>query len=198
MKKEHNYVKCQGCDWRITQDDYDPSEETCARCKNTRFVIDPTEILCNLCGECMCPLGTHNEQYPHGLHEAQVTGGYDSYHLLDCSTYEFSFCEKCLRKLFMECKIKPTIYETNPMTGWAEDQSCYEYRLWKDNGGHHEAYINRKCNRIKDCQNDAIYTRFVNDDFTEDCCCEEHKLDIKYSRSYKYVPFISNNLKVFL
>jgi hypothetical protein len=202
--KKHTYVKCQGCAWQLENfPDRDWAEHPCPRCKNTRQVINPEEILCNLCGECMCPLGTMNEQYPHGLHEAKVTGGYDSYHLFDMTTYIFSFCEKCLRKLFNECKVKPAIYDTSfegeltQEEQWDKDQEAYEYRVWKDEGGHHQAYLNRKCNFVKDCPNEAIYTQLISDDFTESCSCEEHKKLWAYANS-KLTKFVSNILKPFL
>jgi len=109
----------------------------------------------------MCPIGTMNEQIPHGLIDAQVTGGYDSYHLFDMTSYKFNFCEKCLRQLFMQCKIKPFISDVDggdhtTEDAWNIDQEYYEYRLWTDNGGRHQAYINKKCNMKKDCPNDAV------------------------------------------
>jgi hypothetical protein len=198
MKKEHTYVECQACNWRLQQESYDPHTELCKRCNNTRKVISPKEILCNLCGECMCPIGTMNEQVPHGLYKAKVIGGYDSYHLSDMSVYVFSFCEKCLRQLFIQCKIKPDIRDHIDERSWDEDQKYYEYMIWKDNGGHHQAYLNGKCNAEKDCFNKAVYTRFHNDtEFTENCACEEHKELRSYSNS-KLTAFIPNVLKPFL
>jgi hypothetical protein len=203
MKKEHNYVDCQRCDhW----DDNYRREHICTGCNNTRKVIDPREILCNLCGESVCPIGTTNEQYPHGLYNAQVVGGYDSYHLFDMTRYTFSFCEKCLRQLFIQCKIKPVIDDLDFAGGseesnWERDQRYYEFNLWKDNGGHHQAYINGKCNAIKDCSNKAVYTRLhhgnKDNEFTENCCCEEHKELHSYVNS-KLTKFIPNVLKPFL
>ena len=201
---KHNYVKCHGCAWRLEQmSDYDWRTNPCKQCNNTREVIDPKEILCNMCGETMCPIGTHNEQIPHGLHEAKVTGGYDSYHLFDMTTYIFSFCEKCLRRLFNDCKVKPIIYDTSfegDLTReeqWEQDQEAYEYRLWKDEGGHHQAYVNRKCNFVKDCPNTALYTQLISGDFTEGCSCEAHKDLWGYANS-SLTKFISDTLKPFL
>jgi hypothetical protein len=212
MKKEHTYVECQGCKWQIEQNivpDRDWEKNPCLKCNNTRLVIDPRELLCNMCGETVCPIGTHNEQYPHGLFEAKVTGGYDSYHLLDMNQYTFSFCEKCLRQMFIQCKIKPQVHDMNfgddfanltlvegPEQAWLSDQESYEYRVWLDNGGHHQAYLNKTCNMRKDCTNKAVYTRHINDDFSEECCCEEHKT--KDGGSIKHVKFIPNVLKPFL
>lgn len=212
MKKEHNYVTCHGCKWQIEQNivpDRDWEKQPCPTCHNTRLVVDPREILCNMCGECMCPaIGTMNEQVPHGLYKAKVTGGYDSYHLFDCTGYTFSFCEKCLRQLFVQCKIKPQVndlgfgdhfeYVERDEQNWEDDLESYEYRVWSDNGGHHQAYLNRKCNAIKDCPNTAIYTRLHNDtEFTEQSSCEEHKETRGYFNS-KLTKFIPQLLKAFL
>lgn len=204
MKKQNNYVECQGCNWRLENSpDHDWIKYPCTRCNNTRKVIDPKNILCNLCGECMCPLGTMNEQYPHGLYKAEVTGGYDSYHLFDLTRYTFSFCEKCLRQLFNQCKIKPELYNVNidndiiEEDQWERDQTMYEYIVWKDAGGHHQAYLNRKCNFVKDCPNQATYTQLISGEFTENCCCEEHKELFGYSNS-SLTKFISNILKPYL
>lgn len=202
--KKHTYVKCQGCEWQLENyPDRDWVKSPCPNCHNTRQVIDPRELLCNMCGECMCPLGTHNEQYPHGLFKAEVMGGYDSYHLFDMTRYVFSFCEKCLRQMFIQCKVKPEIYDmdfNNNSTEeeWERDQSSYEYRLWKDNGGHHQAYLNKLCNTKKDCPNKAVYTIMINDRFSEDCSCDEHKGRYHGGVSYKLVPFIPNVLKPYL
>lgn len=202
--KKHTYVKCQGCAWQLENfPDRDWKANPCSRCQNTRQVINPAEILCNLCGECMCPLGTMNEQYPHGLHEAKVTGGYDSYHLFDLTTYKFSFCERCLRRLFNDCKIKPELFDTNidgDLTNeesWERDQEAYEYRVWKDQGGHHQAYLNKKCNFVKDCPNEAAYTQLISGEFSENCSCEKHKDLWGYSNS-QLTKFIPNTLKPFL
>jgi len=198
MNEKHNYVDCDRCGhWA----DDRRRKEVCEQCNNTRKTIDPKEILCNRCGGPQRPLGTHNEQYPHGLEDAEVTGGYESYHLFDMTTYKFSICEKCLREMFNQFKIKPTVFDR--MSGseeiadpWTQDQEWYEYRIWKDGGGHHQAYLNKTCNMRKDCPNKAVYTRRINGDFSEDCCCEEHRT--KDGGSIKHVKFIPNVLKPFL
>jgi len=212
---EHTYVKCLLCEWVLeSQPEHDWNERPCRRCNNTRLVISPDEILCNLCGESMCPLdaGNSNSQAPNGLYKARVDGGYDSEHLLDMTGYTFSFCELCLRKLFMLCKIKPTITElemgNTPDGGlgyvegengsWEADQNYYEYREWKRLGGFHEAYLNKMCNSVKDCPNKAIYTVLFSDEFSEYSSCEEHKSEHNNTINATFVKFISNILKPFL
>jgi hypothetical protein len=167
------------------------------------------EVLCNMCGESCCPneevpSGTWRSDTPHGLIRANVTGGYDSYHLFDLTEYIFSFCEKCLRKLFIQCAIKPKIHyvlaDGNPFEkgSWEKDIEAYEYRVWRDDGGHHQAYLNKFCNRKKNCSNRAIYTVLISSDFSEECVCEEHKDSWGHVINAELVPFISNGLKAFL
>ncbi len=156
----------------------------------------------------MCPheetlSGKWSSEYPHGLVDASVQGGYESYHLFDMSTYTFSLCEKCLRVLFNQFKIPPSIHDKMDETeteqeAWEADQRAYEYRVWKDAGHHHEAYLNRKCNAVKDCPNRAEYTIRVSGDFTEDCACEEHKDARNNCMNCTKVKFIPNVLKPFL
>jgi len=203
--KVTSLVDCNYCkDW----DDKRRMYSECSVCHGKQQVPDPKELLCNLCGECMCPLGTHNEQCPHGLFEAKVTGRYDSYHLLDLNTYIFSFCEKCLRKLFIQCKIKPLVYDTNIVTGelegeygWDQDQESYEEILWRNSDGPHQAYLNKKCNQRKNCNNDAIYSMFYNSElelrFTEETSCEEHKPFFRPANKIAK-PYVSPKLKPFL
>lgn len=65
--------------------------------KEVKVLID---TICNKCGE-SCGEG----DYPHGLIEAEVHGGYTSKVLEDGHVYKFSMCESCLKSLFNEFKI---------------------------------------------------------------------------------------------
>lgn len=176
------------------------------------------EEFCNLCGESCRPSGVNrwgpwSSEYNHGLLNAKVVGGYHSNHLLDMNQYTFSFCEPCLRKLFIQCKIKPRINDMNfplvldgksPMIEgdefpWELDQETWEYRMWEDSGGFHQAFLNKKCNQKKDCPNKAVYTVLFSDSlFSEEACCEEHKAKWKNTINARFVPFISDTLKPFL
>ncbi len=204
MNEKENYIACPYCkEWtdirRVTN--------ICHTCNNSKLVRDPREVLCNNCGGTMCPIGTMNEIHPHGLHKAKVTGGFNSYHLFDMTRYTFSLCEKCLRELFNKFIIPPELNEfdvfddsvgqTEP---WYQDQKNYEYRIWCDDGGHHQAYLNKKCNEVKDCPNDATWTVLLNSDYSENCCCDIHKekYNTAYPSSYKLVKFIPHTLKAFL
>lgn len=204
MKKEVSYIPCKWCAESIDLDPEILKNTTCI-CKGTGQVIDPKSILCNMCGESMCHTiktlsGTWESDRPEGLHEAHVTGGYESYHLLDLTTYAFSICESCLRQMFMKFKVKPTLHDAmdrNPYT-WEEDQDVYEERLWKDAGEFHQAYLNRKCNKHRTCGKEAVYTVLLSDEFTEDACCEDHKDSWHNCVNAKLVKFIPNVLKPFL
>lgn len=207
-RKEYTYVQCKWC--APAEGEIRTTPRMCSVCKNTGKAINPLEILCNMCGETMCPIGTMNEQTPYGLVDAAVTGGFESYHLLDMSCYEFSFCEKCLRQMFMQCKIKPYIHDAwdHPINGttpvyateysWEEDQGVYLYRVWQTDGGFHQAYVNGLCNVEKDCPNKAIYTVLLSDEFTENCACEAHKERWSRTINAELVKFIPNKLKPFL
>ena len=195
MKKEHTYVDCDRCGHWDTETKHN---RVCGGCNNSGKVVDPRELLCNLCGETVCPIGTMNEQYTHGLYEAKVTGGYDSYHLFDMTTYKFSFCEKCLRGLFNQCKIPPDLTDSSGgEETYDKDREAYEYREWKTEGCHHQAYLDGKCNAVKNCINKAVYTQLVSEEFSEDCSCEEHQKHWAYSNC-RMVKFIPNVLKPFL
>ena len=187
MKKEHTLVDCGRCNYWDTET---KRLRVCGGCNNSGKVVDPRELLCNLCGESVCPIGTMNEQYTHGLYEAKVTGGYDS--------YQFSFCEKCLRGLFNQCKIPPDLTDhSGEEEDYAQDREAYEYRVWRSEGGYHQAYVDGKCNAVKNCANKATYTQLISGEWTESCSCEDHKELWQYSNS-QMVKFIPNVLKPFL
>ena len=204
MEQETKLVDCRHCGhWNEDR----RRAEVCKTCNNTRKTIDPETFLCNMCGEKLCHTiktrsGLWHAEDPHGLHNVHVIGGYESYHLLDMNRYTFSLCEKCLRQMFIQFKIKPTVDEMNFDGGatedfWEDDQKAYEYRVWKDEGGHHKAYMEKKCNSVKDCPNKAVYTILHNGNFSEDSACEEHKTTV-LSSNYRLTKFISPVLRAFL
>lgn len=195
----------------------DALREQCGLCKGTGQAVSPEDQLCNMCGGKMCheyqnKSGKWAADVPHGLYEETIIGGYESYHLFDMTAYTFSLCEECLRKMFVQFKIKPAVhdvkfpmvldansdYEKGEERSWEDDFNSYEYRVWNDYGGHHQAYLDKKCNRVKDCPNAAIYTRLYRDEFTEDSSCEEHKDRYFQKNVHKLVKFIPNVLKPFL
>lgn len=191
------------CEWCKNWGEDQRFNSHCLWCKDKRKVIEPSQVLCNLCGGKMTPIHDHNSNEIMGLQDLVVVGGYNSYHLSDMNIYTFSLCEECLRKLFVQSKIKPLVfYSMGPIDRdhWEEDQRWYEYRVWKDTGGYHQAYMDGKCNAIKDCSNDAIYTVLhggEDDEFSEGAHCEEHK-DLHGAINNRLTKFIPANLKAFL
>lgn len=168
--------------------------------------------LCNLCGEDMRPplIVDVEEEFRgnYGLHDAVVTGGYESDHLNDFVSYTFNLCELCLRKLFMSCKIPPKVVENfadviGESYSFEQDQIVYEYNQWLHNGGHHEAFLNKLCNARKNCPNLAIYSEVSYDEeLTEYSCCETHSIyefgTSKGLQKTNLVKFVSQQLRAFL
>jgi hypothetical protein len=69
--------------------------------KSEKILVSIVEdTICNKCGE-----SCGEADYPHGLIEAEVHGGYSSPVLCDGHGYKFSLCESCLAQLFKGFKI---------------------------------------------------------------------------------------------
>src|SRR5271163_4556843 len=115
----------------------------CHGCKGTGIKRKNDSYPCNGCGGDLCAGG-----YPHGLVEHTVSGGYSSTHLLDCTTYGFSLCEACLRRLFETFKIPPTIgaYMVGEVETYAEERKLYLWNIWHAAGGHIEKAKTGLCN----------------------------------------------------
>lgn len=199
LGEEHNYVECKLCD-----EEFQALDLTCLACNGDKEVIDPKEILCNLCGNTLCITMNANDwsiQEPYGLLNCLVSGGYNSLHLSDGYNYDFNLCELCLRNLFDQFKIKPKIncYLSGKFIEYDDELYEYKFRVWNQNGGAHNSYINELCNVHLECKNKAVYSQYYDDDFTEVCSCEEHKDKLKIGfPNYKIGPFVKNNLKLFL
>jgi hypothetical protein len=77
-----------------------------------------TELHCNKCGENMKRFSTDADGETfcvgyYGLVDAELSGGFYSDPLSDCTTYRFSLCEKCVMELFETFKVPPHV-ETYP------------------------------------------------------------------------------------
>lgn len=101
------YEPCPACAESRGSGDLD-SAASCPRCKGTGMRRTRESWICNACGKSLCP---ESDGCPYGLVEAKVSGGFNSPALSDCTNYEFSICENCLRKIFDEFAIKPMISE---------------------------------------------------------------------------------------
>lgn len=153
----------------------------CRTCKGTGFARTRDSYVCNKCAGPMCPdVSSPNRNYPHGLVDAVVGGGYDSPHLTDCTSYKFSLCEQCLRELFGSFRIPPTVDE--PMLAsldgdftYADDLDWYEFRQWRDSGGQKSKLATGICNYREHCQASATWRHFVSGHMTEESFCDEHK-----------------------
>ncbi len=182
--------------------DYKGRSSYCGTCNDSGLI---QEKPCNLCGDDMTMINGIDNGDAAGLKDVSVMGGYNSYHLFDLNNYKFSFCEKCLRKLFEQCVIKPKItdYTTDENISWDEDQKAYEYRDWANSAKFHEAYLKRRCNTIKDCPNEAIYSIQLDEDeitITEQGVCKEcaEDKDFFLPHNGKLIKFVSNQVRPFL
>lgn len=194
------FIACEDClEWT--------DEQRCARdcftCKGRGIIRDPDQLLCNNCGGKMCPAKPDmNWQLPNGLYNASVAGDYSSTHLHDCTVYEFSLCEFCLRIMFNCFQIPPTVYDEDKSISYMtyeNDKELYDYQQWARGPSYKEAYLNKKCNAKKECSEIAAYTILNNtESYSIDCCCEQHKGRYDRSFSYKLVPFIPDTLKSFV
>ncbi len=192
-----NLVPCTACEYQrdsSRQGDKAP----CDICNKTRMMIDPNDVLCNMCGERNRPKG-HNEAYSFGLENVSVSGGYESTGLLDMHTYTFNVCENCLRVLFNQFKIPPKVKDGFEEIDFKKDQEYYEYHQWKYSlDGEKEAYKAGLCNTmIKACPNKAIYSVYYSGEFSTDCCCEEHKSWYGNTFGIELKPFISDKIRKF-
>lgn len=78
----------------------------------TREVREIEDCLCNKCGESQLYASEDGFECKdiYGV-VCDFTGGYFSKYLADCTRYQFSLCEKCLKELFDTFKIPVQIDE---------------------------------------------------------------------------------------
>ncbi len=145
--------------------------------------------VCNNCGE--------NSEI---LQPFEIKGEYNSIYINDLFQYQFCICEKCIRNLIVNFKVKPHIFCPIDLEviSFKEDQEIFEYNLWCQEGKDRQAYIAGKCSCAKDCPNKAIYTVLTDDEFTETSSCEEYKNKYKNCANAQLTKFIPNYLKSFI
>ena len=168
----------------------------CYGCKGKGMRRVPSNYLCNKCGGPMGPEpeAIHNLDSTYGLIEASVQGGYDSPHLTDCTRYEFSLCEGCLRELFAAFAIAPRTSghnvdgEGDEKETYADDYEGYRYRTWQRAG--HDVTAMRKglCNAARECPNPAAWRMYYSTHLSTDCCCSAHADRFMYANAER-VPF---------
>lgn len=101
---EPKLIACERCaEWR----EYGEwsRAKICGGCQGTGIIIEPTSHICNQCGHALAAPGG----YPYGLVQANVTGGFESEHLSEDVSYNFTLCEKCVLTLFRGFTIAPTL-----------------------------------------------------------------------------------------
>lgn len=194
------YIPCKSCsEWSIPK----KIGKICKLCNNSGFKYNPEFVKCNSCAG---PMTTkYNSNHIYGLQNIKCSGGFYSEHLSDLTNYQFNLCELCLRNLFNSFIIKPNVsssfnkdmYEN--MSSYEDDKKHYDLKIWKENGGAHQAYLNEKCNAIKDCPNLAVYSLFYddNEDFTENSFCEDCVKNLHYSKK-ELKPFLKNSMRILL
>ena len=162
-----NYLACTICAESRAQGRFD-SAKSCHQCNGYGFY---REYTCNSCAD---PTPIPRGQGIRGL---VVSGGYDSQHLTDCTTYEFSVCEKCVRGLFGIFKEPPALdgYLGNAAGTYAKDLEYYKFSQWKKAGGQKEKLLTGICNATEECQNPAIWRHFTSSILKEESVCDEHK-----------------------
>ena len=102
------HVQCKYCAEDRAKGNFSEALK-CKNCKSTGIVRSREGYICNQCGGNLCPNEDRDE--PYGLIDQVVEGGYSSTHLTDTTTYTWSQCEGCLRKMFDGFKIPPTVGE---------------------------------------------------------------------------------------
>jgi hypothetical protein len=172
----------------------------CTHCGGKGIARTRESFVCNQCGECLCPdVDNGNRNSPDGLVEARVRGNYDSTGLLDTTVYEFSICEKCLRKLFNGFAIPPKVGEymltgrgdeimNDEPDAYATDRERYETSEWRRAGGEKQKFGDGLCNRTRLCPNKAEWRMLLHSSISWDVCCEEHRPKEFVGHSYLYVP----------
>ena len=108
MKVKH--IECHSCSEARHNQDLSVAVN-CLTCCGKGILIKIEEYLCNNCGkEIMKPGMIRNVGF-YSEHKFFVSGGYDSYYLFDRTDYIFYICEKCLRDMFNDFKIKPQVID---------------------------------------------------------------------------------------
>lgn len=165
----------------------DPVALNCSACKGTGFRRKSNTYVCNRCAGSLMPLvykenrpsGEHfgDNSGPHGLVDAEVSGGYHSHFLNDMSNYRFSLCEKCLRELFTSFKVPPKVwlYPPSDTDTYADDLEAFNRRLWRQSDAFEARFAEGRCNANEACNNKATVVKFCSESMTSELSCDEHK-----------------------
>lgn len=202
--------------------DFDRRSTTCTLCNNSLKTVDPTTKICNMCGENMAP------HYPKNLIkdasslfsglEASAGSCTSSNYLLRNFDYLFQICECCLFKMFQSFKIPPTFIESNEidyddtlyheqfhnsspdLLAWKNHLFNIRTQLWYDKGGMELKYKAGICNATLSCANKAKFS-YQNDEteeLTYNCSCDLEDCMMEFEYTHLQVPFIKEELRVFV
>lgn len=174
----------------------------CPECNGTGYIVDPDTILCNNCGGTMLPVDYNNNinyaigKYTCGLTNITAIGDYESYHLNDMTDYHFNLCEKCLRNMFGQFKIKPYVNNFNADgVDYKADEKIYKMRLWCDSEEYKVAAKNGFCTRSIKCKNKAVFSisekgsGFSYKTSCKSCFDKNKNLPLNF-KIYPHVPFV--------
>jgi hypothetical protein len=168
------YKPCYRCAEYRASGDWDFALK-CSNCDGKGVVRTVSSYPCNNCGGSMSD-GEGEQGWPMGLVEETVGGGYNSFHLTDCTSYTFSICEKCLRAMFVTFKIPPTVQDRlGGDGGYAEDLDFYQYRLWEAAGGDVERLLAGGCNWREHCHEPAVWRCLSHGKLRDRSRCDAHK-----------------------
>lgn len=175
MSAENNYEICKNCKSLRESGDFTGALD-CYACKGKGIRRKDESYICNSCSEVITPCS-------YGLIDAKVSGGYDSHHLWDLTTYQFSMCEKCLRDLFNNFKVPPATYG-NDIEGnissneaYEQDRKAHERRLWRDSGAQDARFGTGICNYEEECKEPAAWRECISETLQDRSYCDKHKIE---------------------
>ena len=173
MDEPNKFEVCERCRAQREAGDLETALG-CSSCKGTGITRAAASFVCNGCGGSM---GYPGDSSPHGLVEVNVPGHYHSQFLLDTTTYGFSLCEACLRKMFDGCKIPPSIgfYMGDPgFKDYAEEHASYLWHRWRWAEGHVVKLNAGLCNATIACEHPALWRAIYCDGLALESRCDEH------------------------
>lgn len=196
MTDKSMYEACKRCSEARAEQDYERALR-CSLCDGKGFVPRPDAHPCNRCGGSLyTPEGTVSEQVAYGIEHLEITGAYHSEGLNDLHRYTFSLCERCLRAMFQEWKIRPkvelvTLHDiVEKEIEFEEDQRLWEEGEWRHTGGHALARMQGLCNATKACGKPAAYSVKQSGYLGDECRCEEHKDHDQNCLNAELLPFV--------
>lgn len=183
--KKPMFERCKNCEESRNENNFAAADK-CRTCKGKGFKRSNSSYICNKCGNSLC-FGHEDWISPHGLVDLAVSGGYHSEHLLDCTSYKFSLCEKCIREIFESCKIPPAVHGMGDYESYAEESASYKSMRWDRSTGPSEKYAQGICNASENCNNAADYRYYNGGNIYDKAYCSEHIK--RYSNSsVKFIP----------